>query len=116
MTLPSLTMDNVVNMFRIILVAVPDLSRVEPVRISGPTFTPMKNVGRASSFQFDMRIEGQQHRGRFALSGFSQSAVNKRGSSAGGNAHNNIGGASTAERNSPGAGLPVVLCPLHRVP
>src|SRR6266511_3917269 len=46
MTLPIRTIASVVNMFRISFVAVPDLRRVEPVRISGPTFGAIMRSGR----------------------------------------------------------------------
>ena len=44
-TLPMRTMASVVSVLRMILVAVPDLSRVEPVSTSGPTLGAMMTSG-----------------------------------------------------------------------
>src|SRR2546426_12547108 len=56
-TLPVRTMARVVKIFRISFVAVPDLSRVEPVRISGPTSGARMRSGRCRRGFFRVGFE-----------------------------------------------------------
>ena len=112
--LPIRIMAPVVSVLSTSLVAVPALSRVEPVTTSGPTGTVMQLVA-AGAQDLGRRVQAEEDRLRAEGLGPAERRAHVRRGAAGGDAQHDVVGPDTRRSSmSPIAGVEVVLGALDR--